>query len=137
MQGKHKLASLQTYEMDQEPVGLPPPPTPGPGRSPLPRTRSVSSTVVSVAAPSAGDRRSGNPPQNSKKDWKDWAWHWISKPSVKVLIILVVVMGISFCPALLSERKYLDLVMFDGATPDPDVDGVRPPNLTEQDSPSD
>lgn len=124
-------------EMSQRPAEVPLPPTPDSERPPLPETHSVTSDAVSIAA-STGTTQPENPKKNPEGDRKHRTWRWISNPQLIVLIILIVVTGTSFWPALLSESKFFDVVSSVGdEIHDPDADGVRSSDVTDQGGSSD
>lgn len=79
------------------------PPSSEPGQLPLQGTPSATNTNEKMAGsspPSASLLKDSTPYQ---RNWKGRIRDWISKPSVQVLIALVVITAFSFTPAILSS----------------------------------
>ena len=115
--------------MDQQPPSMPRPSIFDP-RSLLQETRSASHADVSVTDLFT-DMHPEDSPQNRKGNMKHQTRRWFLKPSVWAFIVLVIVTGVSFCPALLANKRPFDFVLFD--QPQPDTDGVGSSKATGQD----
>jgi len=57
-------------------------------------------------------------PQEHRMNRKNRILRWICNPRLWVFVVLISVAGVSFCPALIANKKPFDLVIFDSAPTD-------------------
>ena len=100
-----------------------PPPFPEPETARFYETGSVAQDSNSTAGPRAYNPYSQDFPQDNRANWKRWMRRLIPRPPIAILVLLVIVTGIAFCPALLSNSKPFDFIVLDGVSPE--TDGVR------------
>ena len=119
--------------MDKQPAEASQPPTPDPEQSLLmERTSSVVSQVVSMTVPPTGATHPEDFQwKDNKESWEHWTRRQVPKPFVKVLIALIIVTVVSFCPAMLRLTYYNGTVLPSRPTPVPDGSGVRSSDATD------
>ena len=119
--------------MDKQPAEASQPPTPDPEQPLLlERTSSAVSQVVSMTIPPMGATRPGDSHRkDNKESWEYWMRRQVSKPFVKVLIALIIVTVVSFCPAMLRLTYYNGTILPSWPTPVPDGGGVRFSDATD------
>jgi hypothetical protein len=104
-------------EMAQHLFEVSPPPFPEPERWPWEEGSANHGSISAV------DRSALIVDSEDKAVRNFWRRRWVPRPTVAVFIILIMITGISFAPALLSNAKPFDYIVFDGVTAD--TDGVR------------
>ena len=108
--------------MAQLPAEASAPFTSNPDSPLLQERRSVDNPAPSLASSQADTADPDGTSQNQEKNRSCQLYRRIPGPSLWVFLILLAVTGISFCPALLSNKTPSDEVVLEGDLPG--VDGV-------------
>ena len=104
--------------MNQQVVEAPPSPIPSLEHSLMQEAPLANHTSVTLVDPLANTPHPEDTPQKHRMNWKNSIQRWIPKSTLWVFIILMIVAGVSFCPALLANKKPFDLVILNEAPPD-------------------
>lgn len=121
-QGRRHPTPPRASKMDQQPVEVLQPPTFDSEQSLLQKAHSATRGDASVTDTLTGIHHDDFP-HNSREIRNCRTRHRrFPKPPVWAFIILIIVTGVSFCPALLANKKPFDLVIIDDVQPD--TDGV-------------
>ena len=115
--------------MNQQAVEVLPSPTLSLELEPLTQEAPLANhTSVTLAGPLANTPRPEDTPQKHGMSWKNSIRRWTPKSTLWVFIVLMIVAGVSFCPALLANKEPFDFVILDKAPPDTEGVGfqIRP-----------